>query len=208
MERRTFLKGAAAATAIPVAAFTPANAAGSLGALLDEHAALDELYRMADEREGAIAQDAARPNLQHVTATEIGPLRSGMYPARKAFYSRESIIELFDRERNVTVHWQCHLSPEKRAAVLAKLNEQQERVLELLAVREASYDLWRLNSGYGAAAAETARLANLVGNVEDHILAYRCETIEQVRQKAAFFDRMYGKTAPEGFVDAFVKSLI
>ncbi len=207
MERRTFLKGALIAASKPAVALAPA-AVTTIRSLISEHAEIDELYRLSDEREGNISKDPSKPAWPHIMAKEFGPYRSGMYTDDKAFLTEESIIALFGRERNYVDLWRHCLSEDQCAAIVADADRRQANALELLSLRKARYDQWRRDSGYEAAADETARLAKLLGHVEDKILSYRCETIDDVRQKAEFFDRMWGEAAPEGFVEAFVKSLI
>lgn len=207
MERRTFLKGALIAASTPAVALAP-SLTNSLGSLIAEVTALDELYRVADEREGEIGRDPHRPAPPYIEVNEFGPFRAGFYPNAKRLYSEQEIVSLFDKERNYAELYREHWSDEQRVKVLKSANDRQSKALELFRLREAAYGAWQRESGYSAAKAEAARLAKLVGDVEDRILAFRPESIDDVRLKASFFDRAYGSAPPEHFVEAFVKSLV
>jgi hypothetical protein len=205
--RRAFLRGAVIAAATPAIAFAPALVA-SIGHLIGQHTTLDELFQAADEKATEIAKDPSKPAYPHILAREFGPYRSGMLPKENGFFTEAEIVALFDRERRYADLARDALSPRRCAEIVASADERQGRALEVFRLRTAVYDEWRRSSGYAAATAERQRLGTLIGRLENDIVSYRPDSLDDVRSKALFLGSVYGDEPPEDIVQAFVKSLI
>lgn len=207
MERRTFLKGAALAAATPAVALSPVIVV-SLGHLIGQHTALEELFKSADDQAMEIHKDPSRPTYPHIYAHEFGPYRSGIPTREQAYFAECDIIALFDRERSYADLNKGHWTPEQRAKIVADADDRQRRALELYELRKAIYDEWRRSSGYDAATAERGRLGSLISGLEADIASYRPGTLDDVRSKASFFNSIYGSEPPQDIIEAFVNSLI
>jgi hypothetical protein len=204
MDRRLFLKGALLASATPAAALAPQDPSNDLSALLAQHSTLEALFNTSDTKQGEISQRGDRPPFPHIVPSEFGPFYCG-FPTRELF-SIKDINALFDRERQ-QVGWGC-FTPMERDRRYKLVSGRRRAAIQAFREREAAYAAWQQRSGYAAQDVETRRLAKLLGDVEDRIMEFRCSTIEEVRLKAAFFDRVYGSSAPENFIETFVRSLI
>ncbi|WP_425902539.1 hypothetical protein [Agrobacterium radiobacter] len=208
MERRTFLKGAVIAASTPAVVLAPTMAAVTLGSLIAQYDEIDALYNASDALEGELAKRGDRPEFPHIKMAEFAPYAHGWYKAGKCCFNEEGVNALFDREVEQAEKHFFGIDKSLRETRLAQIAKSRGEALALFRTRQARYDAWKQESGLSAVQAETTRLADLLGNIEDKIMALRPSGMEDVKTKAAFFHRAYADNPPERFVVAFMQSLM
>ncbi len=206
--RRTFLKGALIAASTPAIALAPSMAGVTLGALIAQYDEIDALYNASDALEGEIAKRGDRPEFPHIKMAEFAPYAHGWYRNGKCCFNEDAVNALFDLELEQAEKHFFGIDKSLRETRLAQIAKSRGEALALFRARQARYDAWRQESGLAAAQAETTRLADLLGKVEDKIMALRPSGMEEVKTKAAFFHRAYADNPPERFVVTFMQSLM
>lgn len=192
MDRRSFIKGAVIAAATSAAAFAPA-AVTSLTALIAAYQEAHNEHQHLIKLSNDIFERGDRPEMGFVMRSEIGQRWQWEF-AEKRIDFRHHLVAAFDKVKasDKMHHDQLGMYRTTLADRIAATNAEKARILAIFDARQKVYNDWRIASGIEAVDRETDRLDDLLFNLEEKIVAYRCETLEDVRTKLGFLNSQYG----------------
>lgn len=224
LTRRLFLGRSAAVSAVTLTgaavAVEAASASSTVHNLIASHAAAKALAKEADAIGQAIYKKPGRPPYPEIDLKEIGwAFRPGVW--RDKTLDRSDIPELMkgrrfsltmmrdlvaDCEGTVPDTYQA-----KFKANMAAVDAEEARLNALLDERQAIRDRWEIESGMRAADEQTETLWERTFAIHDEILAFDCETIDDVRGVAGFirteYDDQLSAEAANEFIAGLAKML-
>jgi hypothetical protein len=176
-----------------------------IASLIERHAEAHRVALKADEIANALWNVPGRVEPPFVTASEFSPVT---YPlGQSKFHGLDEINNIIDRyndSRHRHFEWMSvaedgetpiAMSPE-RAERLAKQiqhgEDERAKLTALFESRRSVYRKWRIDSGVEAADAECDTLWEAKYALHDQIINFRCETIDDVRTKAAWLVEQFG----------------
>jgi hypothetical protein len=208
MERRTFLKGALVAATTPVVVLAPELPA-TLGALIMQHSFIVEQQNEADRLVNAAFKHPGMPE-EGVCAGEIDPNNWLKGQSGSRFYYAHQIDQYFDDlEHNANCMKDARgMDVSSYRNRIAQIAERRPAAKNLLVEREAAYAAWREASGIEPLEIEADRLAGLESDLDDQILVWRCETMDDVRLKARHIAACYGDNLAQTSLNEVIKSFL
>ncbi len=206
MDRRTVLKGIAALSSLAGAVAVAKPGQSSLDGLLGEHAQVKEDLDQSLAAEDALYETPGHPMMARVNVSEL-PKAYHLFGGERDLMSYAAIGKLFD------MHDDFHLGNgfiqgEQAARMRDKIEFDRKAAINLFAAREAEYERWRLSSGLASIEDRSSALSDREAALDDQILAWRCNTIEEVRGKARYIDCVYEDRMSQEALTAFVKGLL
>ncbi len=204
---------------VGIAAAAPMAEATTLDQLIEDHAKLKAEARLLDAGMSERWKDPSRPSEAWVHKSEFAP---SLYQVPVVNRFRHQIAELFDRrQREMANMYEMVMTPPKDAVEVAsmaayeanhrkrvaELGHHRARVLALFDERQATFDAWMMSSGY--VAADDARFAawDRAIEIEDKIVGFKCETMADVRAKAAFIRGEFGDEFSSKAANRFIAEL-
>lgn len=190
--RRLFLKGAVIAAATPAVAFAPAIATTISGLIAAYADADNEHYRLiqiSDE----IFDRADNPGMPYVLRSEISPRWQWQFKTKRVEF-RDQIAKGFDDAvRALEYNRETFgANASQYDTLVSAAKAEKHRVLVLFEARDKVYRDWRVASGLAAVSDELNRLEDVRDDLETKIVAYRCETLDDVRAKVSHVQSQYG----------------
>ncbi|HWU63594.1 MAG TPA: hypothetical protein VN112_16365 [Ensifer sp.] len=192
MDRRSFIKGAVIAAATPAAAFAPAivtTIAGLIAAYQEADKEHERLVKLSNE----IFERGDRPEMGYVMRSEIGQRWQWEFTEKRIDF-RHHLVKAFDKVNasDQMHHDQLGMYRTTLADRIAATNAEKQRVLGIFDARQKIYSDWEVASGLKAVDRETDRLDDIRFSLEDRIVRYPCETLDDVRTKIAYVSQEYG----------------
>ena len=195
-----------ALAALPAAAGVLAGAKFGIDALLEDYAVAKAENAAASRAIDEAAKFPGRPEWPHVARRDFVPSMRWDVPDRRLL-TVEEIGEAFDYI-DKKIEFNSFLNSEATVARWKQeAKSERARVFELFAERQRAYAEWEERSGMRAAADRAKVTEARFCTVDDAIIDYRPQSIEEVRAKARFLEREWLTDEDEGYVIRVVKSL-
>lgn len=208
MERRTFLKGALIASATPAVVFAPALVASIAGLIASYADVRDEITKL-NAQSDAIWERADRPPISTMTRVELG-MPYALRVKHPEIRLRKTLEQAFTDELDIIEFNVKAIGMPAKSAERARdrIAADRERILALWDERQAGYFTWAEVSGYDDLNSRIDHLYRVEANLDDQIINWRCETLEDVRLKAAHVERVYEGQMPTETAAAVIRSLM
>lgn len=208
MDRRSFIKGAVIAAATPAAAFAPA-AVTSIADLIASYMEASEEHARLVKLSNEIFERGDRPEMGFVMRSEIG-LRWQWEFREKRIEIRRHLVNAFDKVNTSEQmhHDQLGMYRDTIADRIAETIAEKARVLAIYDSRQRVYDEWHVSSGLTAVDEETDRFDDLRFDLDRKIIAYRCETLDDVRAKLGYVSSEYGDQISGDYARRVLQNLL
>lgn len=193
MGRRSFITGALISVVTPVDAFVPA-AVNPISALIASHEKASEEHGRMVKLSDEMFNRPDNPGMPYVMRSEIAPRwRLQFNKSRLEF--RDTISKGFDEAiKTLEFNFETfRANASHYDEIVSATKAEKHRVLALYEAREKVYRDWRDVSGLTGVWDELNRLEDVRDELEKEIIAYRCETLDDVRIKLSFFNAEYGE---------------